>query len=674
MKNIKGIVKRVIGKYTVRKLSYTKKIYKKIENKDNNSLIKCLLNTKIIKLNENKGKQIKELFNKVDIGNPDKSVFYHYIDVYKELYNENNIIANFEIDYSKVLEYSLQDYKNMLNKQNEEYYSNELQTIEGIEILIDRTVKKLKTLNADNTIIESLENIKSKKASGFKDSLQRILFFNQLLWQTGHFLNGLGRLDMVLQSYYQNDIDNNIITKEETRNLIKEFLLQLHKFYKFKSNSLTGDTGQIIILGGLNREGKYIYNDLTYIFIDVIEELKLPDPKILLRVSKNIPRDLMEKSLKCIQTGIGCPLFANDDVIIPKLVEFGIKKDDAYNYGTSACWEPYIIGKSMAQNNIENIIYIKPLDTLLEKEDLNEIKTLEELLKKYKTYLKSYLEEIKDRLDNIKWEKDPLLSLFIDSCIFKCKDIADGGADYNNYGLLTVSLANTINSILNIDRVVFRENKMTFQEFNDIRNNNFNGNEVLVEELKNSKEKYGTDSEKVINLTNEIYEFTGDVLKDYTNKFGGKVKIGLSSPSYIDCAKDSNASLDGRKKNEPFAVHISSDASNAYTELIQFASKLDYGGNKFNGNVVDFIVSPNFINDNFEKFVDFLLLSIKVGFFEMQMNVVSSNTLIEARKNPEKFPNLIVRVWGFSAYFNDLPDDYKDYIIERTIKSEGNSY
>ena len=99
-------------------------------------------------------------------------------------------------------------------------------------------------------------------------------------------------------------------------------------------------------------------------------------------------------------------------------------------------------------------------------------------------------------------------------------------------------------------------------------------------------------------------------MKDKRNKLGGRYKFGLSSPDYIMASKDFPASFDGRKKGEPFAVHISSDTSNAYTELINFASKLDYGENRFNGNVVDFMVSPDFIENNFEKFVDFLLLSI----------------------------------------------------------------
>ena len=121
--------------------------------------------------------------------------------------------------------------------------------------------------------------------------------------------------------------------------------------------------------------------------------------------------------------------------------------------------------------------------------------------------------------------------------------------------------------------------------------------------------------------------------------------------------------------------HISSDKENLpYTELIEFSANLDYSGHRFNGNVVDFMISPNFMEDNFDKIVDFFIASIKIGFFQMQVNVVSSETLIKAKKNPQDYPNLIVRVWGFSAYFNELPEEYKDLLIERALKSEGKSY
>ena len=155
---------------------------------------------------------------------------------------------------------------------------------------------------------------------------------------------------------------------------------------------------------------------------------------------------------------------------------------------------------------------------------------------------------------------------------------------------------------------------------------------------------------------------------------GGKIKFGFSAPTYIIKASTSPASFDGRKNGEPFGVHISSDKpSVAYTELIQFASKLEYDGHRFNGNVIDFMITPSFIEDNFNKMVDFLILSISLGFFQMQMNVTSSDILIKAKANPKEYENLIVRVWGFSAYFNDLPENYKDLLIERALKNEGKS-
>ena len=148
------------------------------------------------------------------------------------------------------------------------------------------------------------------------------------------------------------------------------------------------------------------------------------------------------------------------------------------------------------------------------------------------------------------------------------------------------------------------------------------------------------------------------------------MKTGLSGSSYLDSARNFGASFNGRRAGEPFTVHISNEDNNGFTEIINFASELNYDGGRLNGDVVDLMVSPDFIHNNWDKFVDFLILSIKKGFFEMQMNVVSSQTLIEARKNPEKFPNLIVRVWGFSAYFKDLPGEYQNVLIKRTLKNE----
>ena len=617
-----------------------------------------------------KGEQIKRLLSKCNI-NINKEGFIYNIDSYKVLNNKNRILDNFTIDYSIILDNSLEDLINKVKLiDNIDYRNNLLNVLEGINIILDNEINKLsdsKRLDKDK-YLGYLNNIKNGKCKSFEEALQRILFFNQLLWQTNHMLNGLGRLDLLLDKYYEKDKDN--YTEDEIINIIKDFLLKLHDNYWYKSNSLLGDTGQIIILGGTLEDNTYFTNDLTYYFIRCIKELQIPDPKILLRVNKDVPMDLMELSLSCIKTGVGCPLLANDEVIINNLIKFGYEKKDAYNYVTSACWEPLILGDSLDQNNVDSIVYIKPFNKLLDEYDLDKIDNIEQLLSVYKTYLEEYLKDFLIK-NSFKWEEDPLISLFITSCNKRGIDISNGGAKYNNYGFTSVSLPNLVNSILNIETLVFKEHKYTLKELNNARLNNFK-DESILKDIKNVKERFGQDSDHIIDITNNIVNTVGDYLNDKRNIFNGKYKFGLSAPSYISASYNVLASLCGRHNYEPFDVHISINKySNGYTELFSFASSLNYSNNSFNGNVIDFIVSKTFIEKNFDKFNLFLKLSIDKGFFETQMNVINSDILLKAKKNPQEFPNLIVRVWGFSAYFNDLPDEYKDVIIKRTLEYEG---
>ncbi len=671
LKKIKKIIKKCIGKQNIFCMIRIKYICDKTYNNHKFiNILKTIQKTKFYSNSKNKtgfSKLVKNIKIK-DL--KENENFYYNIDMFSVLVTPNEVMGNFCIDYSLFIENSLEELKNKISSKNNDFYMEELELINGIEIYLDRIIEKLK-ISKKYDVITNLENIKNCKAQSYTDALQRILFFNMLLWQTNHRLNGLGRLDKILIDYYDYDIKNGLLTKEKAKELLKEFLIILHRDFKIKSNVLLGDTGQIIEVGGIDINNNYLCNDLTYLFIELMEELKLPDPKVLVRASKYMPKELISESLKCILTGIGCPIFANDDVIIDKLINFGYDKEAAYNYGTSACWEPYIIGMSSAQNNIGSLNFMQPFIDLLENEDLSKFNNLDDLIDKYQTYLKKFVENLVLKINEITFEKDSLLSLCIANCVKDGKDISLGGAKYNNFGLTGVGLANVVNSMINIDEFIFKKNIMSFEKFNDIRKENFKNNDELLKKLKSNGLRYGEDNDMVVSLANKIICYTSKILENKRNSLNGKFKFGVSSPNYISDSKNFPASFDGRKIGEPFSVHISTDKSNGYTELVNFASRIDYNFNRFNGNVVDFFVTPNFIKDNFDKFIDFLIASIKVGFFEMQMNVVSSKKLIEARKNPDKFPNLVVRVWGFSAYFKDLPDEYKDYLIERALKNEG---
>jgi formate C-acetyltransferase len=236
--------------------------------------------------------------------------------------------------------------------------------------------------------------------------------------------------------------------------------------------------------------------------------------------------------------------------------------------------------------------------------------------------------------------------------------------------MTSVGLSTVVNSLLNIEQLVFVQKAFTLNELNDKRKENFENDIELRELLNRGSINFGNDDEHVIELLNGIMKHISGVFDAHRTKLGGHYKYGLSSPNYVIDGSGMPATFDGRKAGDPFGVHISGKNGLAPTELMSFASRLDYNGNRINGNVVDFIVSPVLFKENFEKAFTLIKSGIDLGFYQLQINVVESKTLIEAKANPELFPNLVVRVWGFSAYFNDLPAEYQDNLIKRAIEAE----
>ncbi len=581
---------------------------------------------------------------------------------------------NLTPDYSKIVENGLTQIKYKSEEVTNDFCKSYNSVLDNLILLANRIVSELQNYHPEREdLITSFESIKNKPAVGFEDAIQRMLFINQLFWQMDHRLTGLGAWDSILEPFYKADLKNGKIDKQKALETLRDLFRILHGHYEYKSNVLMGDTGQIFVIGKIDENGQYVCNDLTYLFIDAMRLEHLSEPKCLLRVNKDVPRDLIETSLKAIETGIGAPLLANDDIVIPQLLEFGIPIEDACNYTTSACWEPLVGGKSSSMNNMTVLNYLKALDNLFRREKLENIKTYDELVDKYIVYLRRNLNAVKRVLEPLRFQYNPLLSVFMDDCRESKKDVSQGGARYHNVGITSVAMGNLVNSLLNIREYVYEKKELTLFDVKKMVINNFEGFETIKDELKNKPSLYGTDEKEIIDLVNRITQCVSEEIKDWRSYLGGRMKVGLSGSAYLDAGKGFDASFDSRKEGDPFVTHISNDDNVAFTEIVNFSANLKYGDNRFNGNVIDYMVGPSFIRNNRDKFVDFLMASIKVGFFEMQMNVVSSQTLIDARNNPGEYPNLIVRVWGFSAYFNELPDDYKEVLISRALRNEGKS-
>lgn len=572
-------------------------------------------------------------------------------------------IVSITPDYGRILKSSLSAIWRGAN--DSEFKENSEMLIEAIRKLSLRiTVFLIKEEKKGNERCSTLNSFFNRMLENEPDSLdeaiQKLLFYNALFWQLGHWHNGLGRLDLILNKYYEKDLATGRVTRSKAKEEIRRLCKVLGKDTKAKSLSLVGDTGQYILLGGIDENGKTVHNDLTKIFLEVFEEEAFADPKLILRINSNTSDVIWSKAVNSILTGCGSPLLMNEELIMKSMIEFGYSPADVWNVGTSACWEPLIIGKSFDQNNpLPNIPIIRSLNDFLA--ECKNYDSFNVFLKEYKPHLKAQMME---SVHDVRFDVSPLYSLFFDDCNSRKIDFTKGGAVYSYHGIQVVSFPNLINALLNIKYYVFEKNYISIQELAKALRSNFEGYQELRVLLLNNPRKFGSADDDTVSLTNELMLFISKVAEEITLN-GNKVKVGFSSSGYISMSKGIMASPDGRKDNTPFAVHISPVSSKIdINEVLNFATKLNYGGNRINGNVVDFIVPTSFAKHQ-DKLRIILKNAMQRGVYELQLNVLDAETLADAKRYPDKYPNLIVRVWGFSAYFNDLPDEYKDNLIER---------
>ncbi|MBR2804409.1 MAG: hypothetical protein IKE20_04605, partial [Eggerthellaceae bacterium] len=280
-----------------------------------------------------KARQYGDLLSSISINIRSGQRFQSWIDEDYLFENLNRVVCNLPPDYDLVVNRSLAELRAMWQGDGK-LRQTELQMLDAVEGYVKRVIDGIdaKAGEGDDQLAFTrgvFERMANHKASTLVEGLQRILFWSSMFWQSGHRLMGLGRLDMVLQGL-------SYPSEEDAVASISDFLRVLHEHYEFKSDAMTGDTGQIVLLGGVDCDGNKFENELTHLFIRAMHEVRLPDPKLMLRVTEDTSPDLLKEAVDCISTGIGCPILANDDVMIPALVKFGYDLEDARNYVVSA--------------------------------------------------------------------------------------------------------------------------------------------------------------------------------------------------------------------------------------------------------------------------------------------------------------------------------------------------
>jgi formate C-acetyltransferase len=507
-----------------------------------------------------------------------------------------------------------------------------------------------------------------------------------------------GRLDQHLYPFYKQEIEYGSLTKESAIELLQAFWVKFNNHPSppkmgvtaLESNTYTDFS--LINLGGLKEDGTDAVNELTYVILDVIEEMRILQPSSMVQVSKKNPDKFIERAIKITKTGFGQPSIFNTDAIIKELMRQGKSEVDARNGGASGCvetgafgTESYILTGYFNLNKILEITLNNGIDPKtgkfigIETGDPRNFKSIYELINAYKNQL-NYFADIKLKGNNI-IEKlyaeqlpVPFLSLIIEDCISNGVDYNAGGARYNTSYVQGVGLGSVTDNLTSIKYSVFDKKNVTMDELLTAMEANFEGNDQLRHDLIYETPKYGNDDDYADMHAVDVFNIFYDAINGKPTYRGGKFRINmLPTTSHVYFGSVMKATPDGRKESEPLSEGISpfqGADKKGPTAVLKSAAKIDHI--KTGGTLLNQKFSPSFFKDDqsITKLGHLVRSYFRMNGHHIQFNVVSAKTLRDAQKHPEKYSDLIVRVAGYSDYFNDLGEDLQNEIIRRTEHEE----
>ncbi|MEN8201576.1 MAG: glycyl radical protein [Bacteroidota bacterium] len=558
-------------------------------------------------------------------------------------------------------------------------------------------------------IAENCNVISEHPPRDFYQALQ-LVYFVQLILQiesNGHSVS-LGRMDQYLYPFYRHDHITGKISEEYASELLENTWIKLLSINKIRPWSHTrfsagGPLYQNVTIGGQTTDGKDAVNDLSFLILHSVGKMKLTQPNLSVRFHKNINPGFMMECARVIEKGFGMPSFNNDEIVIQGLLDLGVERNDAYNYSAIGCIEIAVPGKwgyrctGMSFLNLMRVFLASlhnGLDTQTGKVfnpgtgHFSDFSSYDEVLTAWQHQIKYYTQksvEIDTAVDNALEElvPDVLCSAFVEDCIARGKTIKEGGSKYDFVSGLQVGIANLGNSLAAIKKLVFEEKKITKTQLLNALESDFSGKEgeKIRQLLLNYAPKYGNDDDFVDLLLKEAYmEYIHEIDRYHTTRYkrgpiGCKYYAGTSSISAnVPSGAVVPATPDGRKAFKPVAEGSSPSSGTDLlgpTAVFKSVSKLPTA-QIMGGVLLNQKLSPLAIRSDADKSK---LLSMIHTFFEdlkgwhVQYNIVSRETLLAAKKDPEKYRDLVVRIAGYSAFFTTLSPDTQDDIIARTEHS-----
>ena len=555
------------------------------------------------------------------------------------------------------------------------------------------------------TLSQVCRRVPRYPAQTFYEGVQCVWFAHLLsqVESNGHSMS-FGRLDQYLYPYYQKDIANGILTPEGAVELLACLWLKAFGIVKIRPWSHTrfsggGPTYQNLTLGGITPDGKNAVNDLTMLCLDSVALTRLSQPNVSARYHRLNPDEYLNKCLEVIKLGFGMPALHGDQMMIPSLMSRGVAQEDANNYAIVGCIEPIVPGKfgyrsaGMSFTNFAKMLEI----TLAGGTDPRTGLKLLELPKSLTTY--ADFDELMDCYQQtishvtrlrvtgeayIDYSMEALApeaycSGLVQDCMGRGKTAKEGGSIYDLVTGPETGIVNAANSLMAIKTLVFERHALTLEQLSEALASNFQGveGERIRQMLVNGAPKFGNDDDQVDLLANRVYGMFIQQQKKYPTARVGRGPIGcLSYPctatisGNVPSGVPVGASAEGRFAGEPLTEGCSpyhGTDRQGPTAVLTSVAKMPTA-EITGGNLLNLKFSPDVLANDGGR--DKLRGMIKAFFgmngWHVQFNIISTQTLRDAQRHPEDYKDLVVRVAGYSALFNDLEPKTQDDIIERT--------
>jgi pyruvate formate-lyase/glycerol dehydratase family glycyl radical enzyme len=547
-----------------------------------------------------------------------------------------------------------------------------------------------------NQIAEICAQVPAKSPRNFWEALQAYWFVHLGVITELNVWDSFnpGRLDLNLYPFYQRDVSDETLTREFSKELLQCFWIKFNnqpappKVDITEEQSGTYQDFALINTGGLNINGMDAVNELSYLILEVCNEMRLIQPSICIQMSTENPDRFLMSAVDVVKEGFGQPSMFNTDVIIKEFLRAGKSIEDARSGGPSGCVTISAFGKESCTltgycnwPKILEITLNNGVDPRtgkkvgIETGNATEFKSFEELFTAYKKQLQYFI-DIKIKGNNIierlyaEYMPAPFMSLLFDDCILKGKDYHDGGPRYNSTYIQGVGMGTITDSLSAIKYHVFDRQVYSMAELLEAMRTDFDKDDVMRMTLLNKTPKYGNDDDFADEIAKSVFQAYFDSIDGRPNTKGGEYRVNLLPTTvHIYFGQVTGATPDGRKAGDPLSDGISpshgADKSGP-TAVIKSVAKIDHS--KTGGTLLNQKFMPDVLADKEgrRKLADLVRTYFKLGGHHIQFNVIRAETLRDAQAHPENYQNLIVRVAGYSDYFVNIGKDLQNEILART--------